>query len=66
MRAVWSDTAPTGLTVVGNVDPSDTTLLTRHDELVREYVGLPHSAYERRGRAAAISYICQCPFGDRG
>jgi hypothetical protein len=46
------DTAPTGLTFVGNIDAFDTTLLDHFDEIVAEHAGLTHADYDRRGRAA--------------
>ena len=39
-------TAPTGLTVVRNLDPSSRLLMERHDELCREFLALDYSYIE--------------------
>jgi hypothetical protein len=39
-------TAPTGLTVVRNLDPSSRLLLERHDALCREFLALDYSYLE--------------------
>jgi hypothetical protein len=39
-------TAPTGLTVVRNLDPSSRLLTERHDELCREFLALDYSFIE--------------------
>jgi hypothetical protein len=40
-------TAPTGLTVVRNLDPGSRLILDRHDELCREFLAIDYSFIER-------------------
>jgi hypothetical protein len=60
LTLVTLDVPPTGLTLVGGLDPRDTTLLDGHERLVSSYVGLPTEGYEHaRSRWQVV------PDGDR-
>jgi predicted O-methyltransferase YrrM len=47
---VTLDTAPTGLTIIGAIDPADTTLLDRYDEVVAAFIDLDFAYFEENGR----------------
>ncbi len=46
LSLVTIDVPPTGLTLIRGLDPEDTTLLDRYEELVAEYLDLPSGGYE--------------------
>lgn len=62
------ETLPTGLAVINNIDPSDTTLLDNYDRIVREFIDLDFSYFKAHGRtlmnivpdeAALIEQLCE-------
>lgn len=53
LRIATIDTAPTGLTFVGGIDPSDGGLAARCEGIADRYARLDFSWFEANGRAAA-------------
>jgi predicted O-methyltransferase YrrM len=44
------DTPPTGLSLIGNIDSADTTLLDNYERIVSEFIDLDFDYFESRGR----------------
>lgn len=44
------DTLPTGLSIISNIDPDDTTLGNNYDRIVSEFINLDFSYFESQGR----------------
>lgn len=51
------DVGPSGLGVIGNLDPTSTVLAERYDALVEEFVPLPFSWLDQEGKDQALRVV---------